>query len=358
MADNEKLIELIEKKFTETNKNIESIQTQIQTDMMNFRESLDNHKNRIENIESDLKANGVSNRIDDICLQIELLKQERLRNNIRLTGLPPNAFDDPIHTVMSIDNLLELDLIPSDFTAYTDRHKSSLIVSFASHAHKRLLVNLLHQRKSLLVEEIFPSIKSNSNIYANDQLTPYFAKLFQAAWKAKKDGLIHSASSLGGRIKVKLHETSQPIVIETEDQLNDIMNDTQPPNGQTESRSNENKSNTHINLSNQKENSDQQQAHLSNNNNQANPFNPRPKINTARGFSRPDTRETRKRWQLEHQQRRNDSRDRAFRADFKFNDRAPAATAPHSSGSSRYQPKGYKQTQNNSNGRYVRQYTK
>lgn len=355
MADNKELIDLIEKKFTETNKNIESIQSQIQTDISTFRVDLDGLKKRIELIETE--SNEAHDRINDVCLQIELLKQERLRNNIRFTGLPPNAFDDPIHTVMSIDEVLKIDLIPSDFTAYADRHKSSLIVSFASHAHKRLLTNTLQQRKSLLVEEIFPSIKSNSNVYANDQLTPYFAKLFQAAWKAKKDGSIFSASSLGGRIKVKLHETSQPVLIETEDQLIDLMNETQQPNGQADSRGNDNRN---TNLLNQNEDSGQQQAHPNNSNNrqgQANKSASQSKHITARGFNRADTRNSRRRWQLDQQQRRSDSKNRAYRADFNFDDRTSTAAAPHSSTHSQSQHKAYRHAQSSSTGRYVRQRT-
>lgn len=243
-SDDNPLIKLIEEKFAETNKNISSIQSSINTEIANLRSGLDTHTDRIEKIENELQSINKSNEINELQLQIEFLNQDRLRNNVRLTELPPIAFDDPVDTVMSIDNVLQLDLIPSDFTAYADRHKSSLIVSFASYAHKRLLINLLQQRKALLVEEIFPSIKSNSNIYVNDQLTPHFAKIFQSAWQAKKNGVIFSASSVGGRIKIKLQEMSQAIIIETEEQLQDLLNgsksndiSTEPENGQLDQRS-------------------------------------------------------------------------------------------------------------------------
>lgn len=125
--------------------------------------------------------------------------------------------------MFAIDEILQLNLIPSDFTVYADRNKSSLIVSFAAQSHKRMLMNALQQRKSLLAEENFPSIESNSNIYANDQLTSYFASIFQAAWKAKKEGLIFSASSLGGKIKVKRFENSPATVVDTHQQLNNLL---------------------------------------------------------------------------------------------------------------------------------------
>lgn len=79
------------------------------------------------------------------------------------------------------------------------------------------------EKKAFFVEDIYQSTDPNSRIYANDHLSPYFANLFQCAWKAKKAGSIFSASSLGGRIKIKKHENSMPCTIETETQLNDII---------------------------------------------------------------------------------------------------------------------------------------
>lgn len=182
----DQLKNLIESKFDETNGKIESMKTALQTDINTIRTSLAQHNDRITSIEQKLSSIDDDTQIDEIRIQIELLKQDRLRNNIRLTGLPPVAFEDPTETVFAIDSILNLNLVPSDIIVYADRNKSSLIVSFASHTHKRMIMNALQQRKSLLAEEIFTSIDSKSNIFANDQLTPYFANIFQAAWKAKK----------------------------------------------------------------------------------------------------------------------------------------------------------------------------
>lgn len=104
---------------------------------------------------------------------------------------------------MKIIDVLKLELLPSDFVAYSDRNQASIILTFDHQAHKRLFMSALRQRNELLVEEIFTSIRSNSKIYCIDQLTPYFASLFQKACDAKKQKLIYSASSLGDRIKIR-----------------------------------------------------------------------------------------------------------------------------------------------------------
>lgn len=196
-ADLDQKQSIIKDEFANTNSKIESVNKIISE----IKSDVDGHGARISQLESYTTADN--HRFDAISLQIEILKQDRLRNNLRLTGLPPVAFDNTINTVMKIIDVLKLELLPSDFVAYSDRNQASIILTFDHQAHKRLFMSALRQRNELLVEEIFTSIRSNSKIYCIDQLTPYFASLFQKAWDAKKQKLIYSASSLGDRIKIR-----------------------------------------------------------------------------------------------------------------------------------------------------------
>lgn len=208
--------------FAETNKKIESYHTEVKADIANIHSELSKHKDRIEQIENTLKADDNNVKISEMQLHIELLKQHQLRNNIRFTGLPSIAYNDPDEAILRIDSVLKTDLVPSDYTFYADRNKSSIIVAFTNYNLKRLVMDKMKEKQSLFVEEIY-DIDSDSRVFINDQLTPYFANLFQNAWRAKKDGTIFSASSVGGRIKVKKTEQSQPIIVQTESQLNDII---------------------------------------------------------------------------------------------------------------------------------------
>lgn len=160
--------------------------------------------------------------VNYIEIQLEILKQDRLRNNIRLTGLPPQAFVNPTDTVIRIINTVQMNLLPSDFVAYSDRKKSSIIITFDKHSHKRHFMDLMRKRKTLLVEEIL-QVQSKSPVYCNDHLTQYFSAIFQKAWIAKKNKQLFSASSLGGRIKVRKFENSNLVIVETESQLCDII---------------------------------------------------------------------------------------------------------------------------------------
>lgn len=219
----EQIKQLLESKFTETNTKIEAIQVTINNDVAGIKDALQTQSNRIDQIENELQNKCEVNQFEDIAIQIEILKQERLRNNVRLTGLPNIAFENPTKTIMQIDRLLELRLLPTDVTAYADRNHSSLIVSFNNYVQKRRLLDKMRERRTLLAEEIFTNVRSNSPIYINDQLTPYFASLFKKAWQAKKDKLLVSVSSLGGRIRVKKTATSTIVNIECETDLHNAI---------------------------------------------------------------------------------------------------------------------------------------
>lgn len=342
MSEMDRISDLIEKKFEETNQKLETIQSTLQNDIAIIRTDLGQHNDRITSIERDIRAIQESSQMNEIKIQIEVLKQDRLRNNIRLTGLPPVAFDKPTDTVFAIDNVLQLSLIPSDFTVYADKHKSSLIISFANYSHKRTFMSTLQQRKSLLAEEVFPAIQSNSNIFVNDQLTPYFAKLFQAAWQAKKDGHIHSASSLGGRIKVKRNESSPAMTIETHQQLTDMLSGNSQSEAQQQTSGLPNSQNDDI--SSNKGNNNNNIANI-NREKGPQPASNNPSLQryidrntSARRDNRPPANNFRSKNRADVQQNRINSRDR-YRGEIDF-DESPPPRESHYSNEKRYRPFG------------------
>lgn len=209
-------------KIDTTNTKIETLQTTLNNEIDSIRSELSDHTNRLDKVENEIKSTNITEKFEEMSLQIELLKQDRLRNNLRITGLPETAYDDPDDALLRIAHVLQIDLIPSDYTVYVDRHKSSIIVLFASHTYKRSMINAMKNKQSLFVEELY-NMPSNTRIFMNDQLSPYFAKLFQLAWQAKKDVTLYSASSAGGRIRIKKFENSRPVTIEKTDQLQEVI---------------------------------------------------------------------------------------------------------------------------------------
>lgn len=185
-------------------------------------------KERFEQIEEQITNivqthNERNELIASLAENVEQLKQDKLRNNIRISGIIPDWDGDCKELVMKIITKLNVQASVSDFTSYATANKKFVIVSFFNYAHKAAMLSKMRIKRSLFVEELFPATKSKSQLYLNDHLTPYFNDLFITAFKAKKDGKLFSASSWGGRIRVRQTQNDPPKVIMNVDQLNDII---------------------------------------------------------------------------------------------------------------------------------------
>lgn len=186
-------------------------------------------ESRFESIETKITVieeihNEQNEIIATLTANVEQLKQDKLRNNIRISGIIPEWNGDCKELVMKIITKLKVDATVNDFNAYATTNNKFVIISFYNYAHKASLLNKMRIKKSLLVEEIFPPVKSNSQLYFNDHLTPYYNELFITAFKAKKDGKL---SSWGGRVRVRKSKDDPPVTIDSLEQLNDMINDEQ-----------------------------------------------------------------------------------------------------------------------------------
>lgn len=192
-----------------------------------------------QNEETSIKIATTNKRIDDVVIvsektnerieqleaSMEVLKQDQLRNNICISGVPiaeiTNTNTSDI--IISIAKTLGVEIAKHNFTSYPVAGNKFIIVTMYNSRHKQTLLNKIRVKKSLMVEEVFKNQKSNSQLYLNDHLTPYFNKLFMMARKAKVDGKIASASSYGGKIRARKTLDDAPIVITNERQLQTLI---------------------------------------------------------------------------------------------------------------------------------------
>lgn len=124
--------------------------------------------------------------------------------------------------VIAIAKALGIELTQTQFTSYAVTNNKFVIAQFHNHKLKQTLINKIRVKKSLMAEEVFGS-NSNSQIYLNDHLTPYYNKLYLLARNAKRDGKLASASSYGGKIRVRVSIDDAPTVIVCESQLNILI---------------------------------------------------------------------------------------------------------------------------------------
>lgn len=200
---------------------IETIKKHISSYKEEQNEKISAIESNVTNIAESTQIN--SGRIETLENTIETLKQDKLRNNICISGMPDGWDGNSNELVLKIAKKLNVNVSSNDFTAYTTSRNKFVIASFHNFAHKQTLLNKLRVKKSLMVEEVYASIKSNNQIYLNEHLTPYFSHLFQIARKAKKDNKLTSATSHGGKIRVRKHKDDAPTIITNENQLQQII---------------------------------------------------------------------------------------------------------------------------------------
>lgn len=216
------LFDLITDKHIETASELAAIKLQIK----------DNHSElaaKVEVIESDVAALYATNedhsqRIDSAEENIELLKQERLKNNLRISGIPASTKLHPVQIVLNIAHKLDVAITNLDFEAYATKGGAFIIAVFYNYAHKCLLLRKMRNKKTLMVEEVFTEVKSNNRIFLNEHLTPYFKDLFQMAWSAKKEGKLFSVMMSNSTLRIKKTNESPTVFILNERVLNNVIN--------------------------------------------------------------------------------------------------------------------------------------
>lgn len=209
-----------------------------------MKQTIDVLKTDKTSIKRETETNTV--KLTELEKSVEVLKQDKLKNIIKIPGLPSIKFDTATF-VYNLFNHLDIELLDDEFKAYQTRTSNFIIIQFDSYKEKALLLKKIKNKQSLLTEELFKGIKSNNQIYISDQLTPYFAKIFHIARNAKKEEKIYATTARGGKIRVKKNIDSPFHFIFTEDELNQIIAMNNLTNNQSSTSASHNTNNNYPN---------------------------------------------------------------------------------------------------------------
>lgn len=245
-----------------TKDDMSDIKNEIRASKMETNKKIEHINERIDTVASTSDSNA--NKIEILEAHIDNLKQDQLKNNICVSGVPCELIKDnnTNNIIIKIAKTLDIELTQLQFSSHTIANKKLIIVHMHDINTKTLLLNKIRAKKSLMVEEVF-DVQSNSQIYLNEQLIPLFSRIFQLARKAKKDNLLASVSSNGGRIRIRKNTDDSPITITSEKQLNSLIypeTDIDPNNMAQQANTSKNNSQTPANA---RENT---AAHTKNNN--------------------------------------------------------------------------------------------
>lgn len=216
-----------------TNKNLEDVQLRmvnleqrayermdmVQADVVDLKEAVTNNVARISAIESKAETiEQIENKISKLEQQIvdcqqnnESLKQNNLRQNIRIMGIPTMENEDLSKVFLKICAVLGVKMNKSEFNAR--RVAEGIIAVKVNELQlKSRIIRSIRKRKTLLSEEI-GFIGQNTQIFINDHLTPYYSAILKEARKAKFNKQLAAAWTFQNKIFVKSNEEDKPIEI-------------------------------------------------------------------------------------------------------------------------------------------------
>lgn len=153
------------------------------------------HTNRLDALE--LRVNQIYERTDSIANSNELLKQNFLKQNLTIVGIPREFGNDLNQIIFNIAALLKVKLNRNDIVnAYRINNSKSglIVVRFERMEIRNELLHIKQQTKITLGDlfEVNDDIIGDQLIYLNPHVTPHFSKMMAKARIAVKEKNIHS----------------------------------------------------------------------------------------------------------------------------------------------------------------------
>lgn len=159
---------------------------------------------------------------------IELHKQQQLRNNISISNIPIEEDENLFEIIASVLHSIGIPKLNEGELVNAKRIPNSksklIIVSFRDYELK-LAVMKKKMSKAVMVSDMFilDSSEPNPRIYINNHLTPFYSKLCYYGRGAIANKQIHSSWVSSRGFLVKLDEDSTPIPFQTVQQFEDFL---------------------------------------------------------------------------------------------------------------------------------------
>lgn len=195
------------------------------TRMGNVESNLDSHSNRLDTLE--LKIEQLSDHAASVYNSNEILKQNLLKNNLVIVGIPKDYGDDTNQIMFNIAAMLKVKLNRNDIVnsyRINNSYSGLIVVRFATMERRN---EILHnkQRLPITLGDIFEvnGDTGAQQIYLNPHVTPHFGKLSTKARLAMKEKKIFSFFISTQGLMVKLTADGDATAIITLAQLDKLI---------------------------------------------------------------------------------------------------------------------------------------
>lgn len=229
-------VQMLMKQFTETKTLIDEMRNEINIKIDTVKTELEGKLNVVSNDIHALKTecasnfqsydvalNGLHERVDEISSTMDNLVN---RNELIISGIPylggedlPALFKAACKQLGMDDRTTpSVDIRRLKAGVMNDGDNSLVLVQFALRNQRDDFYSAYLRRRDLQLSHL--GIESTRRVYVNENLTVAARRLKAAAVRLKKAGKLSSVYTKLGTVVVKPTATAKPIVIQSEEQLN------------------------------------------------------------------------------------------------------------------------------------------
>jgi len=196
--------------------------TTLKQELKKTKEELSRTKTLLQNQEDETQ---------NLWFNLDSLEQYTRKNSLEFHGIPEclyaNAQDVVIRVAKEINVEIEQDDIEIVHKLQRKKGNKPIIAKFCSHKVKAKIYRERVKLRNVKVNDIFPQYspadESRNRIYINENLTAFRRDLVSKALKKRKDKILSSVWTLDGKIFVKTSSDEEPIRIQSEADLNNII---------------------------------------------------------------------------------------------------------------------------------------
>lgn len=211
----------IEKMFEKQEKLITSRVDRITEFMSNLEDKINGMLDKIQKLEEDTVA--FREELDDLRVTLECERQYGRSKNFIVTSIPYSDKEDISGTIIQLLGAMDITLKREEFTAHRLPAKNGpppVIVQCCTRGTRDFIVR--RARKLRPTVSLISNGMSNTAIYFNDHLTPYFANLMGEAKQIKHQKGYKYIWLNGNKIMLRKDNQSQAIKVERPSDLDKL----------------------------------------------------------------------------------------------------------------------------------------
>lgn len=195
---------------TSNDARVNKLETKLKNDVNILETKLKDIVARLDECEKKSSSAGVNSSSTSLEAERELLKQQALKNNVCISGIPSSADEDVDNIVKKMFTAVGITSKQGDvLSAYRTKSRPNsdglIIVKFASFDMKLVLLEAKKKKKQLSLHH-FDLGNKDAKVFLSNQLTPFYSSLFYTAKKAIADGFFVSRWLGNQGVNVKLHD--------------------------------------------------------------------------------------------------------------------------------------------------------